>query len=151
MREAINVTSAHSTRICSTSEGHVSHSQRHSVRLLLVSSLLLLVPHTRAFGQDDPGSPGPFDVTRQEYDFGDTAFHPTGFPGPGVEVRGSVHYPTDLSSGPFPLIVFLHGRHATCFQGVTAFLEWPCAAGHSPILSFQGYDYVSSILASHGY
>jgi hypothetical protein len=99
----------------------------------------------------DPGSPGPFAVTREEYNFGDTAFTPTNFPGP-VELIASVHYPTDLSGGPFPLIIFLHGRHATCFQGTGAqFLEWPCTMGRQPIPSYKGYDYTSQILASHGY
>jgi hypothetical protein len=89
-------------------------------------------------------------VTREEYDFGNTAYTPPGFPGP-VELLGSVHHPTNLSGGPFPLIVFLHGRHVTCYQGGSAFLEWPCAAGHTPVPSYQGYDYVASALASHGY
>lgn len=98
----------------------------------------------------DPGLPGTFAVTRAEYTFGDTAFTPPGFPGP-VEVTASVHFPSDLSGGPFPLLVFLHGRHGTCFKGHTAFLEWPCAQGRSPIPSYQGYDYISQTLASHGY
>jgi hypothetical protein len=99
----------------------------------------------------DPGTPGPLAVTRAEYDFGDTAFQPTNFPGP-VELLASVHYPTTLSGGPFPVIVLLHGRHATCFTGGTAFLQWPCTiAGSQPIPSYKGYDYVSEILASHGY
>jgi len=54
--------------------------------------------------------------------------------------------------GPFPVIVFLHGRHATCFNGGgAAFLEWPCSSNHQPIPSFKGYDYVSEVLASNGY
>src|SRR5512132_3273747 len=78
----------------------------------------------------DPGAPGPLAVTREEYNFGDTAFTPTNFPGP-VELLASVHYPTSLSGGPFPVIVFLHGRHATCFVGGTALLQWPCTANNS--------------------
>jgi hypothetical protein len=99
----------------------------------------------------DPGARGLMAVSRAEYNFGDTAFTPTNFPGP-VELLASVHYPTNLSAGPFPLIVLLHGRHATCFTGGTAFLQWPCTiAGSQPIPSYRGYDYVSEILASHGY
>ncbi len=99
----------------------------------------------------DPGTPGSLAVTREEYNFGDTAFTPTNFPGP-VELTASVHHPTDLSRGPFPLIVFLHGRHATCFKGSSALLQWPCTFnGSQPIPSYKGYDYVSEVLASHGY
>src|SRR5438034_4931588 len=98
----------------------------------------------------DPGAQGPFSVTREEYNFGDTAFTPTNFPGP-VELLASIHYPTGLPGGPFPLIIFLHGRHATCFTGGAAFLAWPCESPRQPIPSYQGYDYISQVLASHGY
>ncbi len=73
-------------------------------------SFLLLTTINSAFAQD-PGTPGPLAVTREEYNFGDTAFQPTNFPGP-VELRASIHYPTALA-GPYPVIVLLHGRHAT--------------------------------------
>src|SRR5215216_7986786 len=99
-----------------------------------------------ALGQD-PGTPGPLAVTREEYNFGDTAFQPSNFPGP-VELLASIHYPTNLPAGPYPVILFLHGRHATCFTGGTAFLQWPCSiAGSQTIPSYQGYDYVSEVLA----
>jgi hypothetical protein len=99
----------------------------------------------------DPGGPGALPVTREEYNFGDTAFTPSNFPGP-VELIASVHYPTGLPAGPYPLILFLHGRHATCFVGGSALLQWPCTANNSQsIPSYKGYDYVSEVLASHGY
>ncbi|HEX9460351.1 MAG TPA: hypothetical protein VGA84_14455 [Thermoanaerobaculia bacterium] len=113
--------------------------------------LLLVVLSAPAALAQDPTAPGPFAVTREEYNFGDTAFTPTNFPGP-VELLASVHHPTDLTGGPFPLVVFLHGRHATCFNGQgAAFLEWPCSDGRTPIPSYQGYDYVGALLASQGY
>jgi hypothetical protein len=115
--------------------------------------LLLIIGSVQiTFAQaPDPGTPGPLAITREEYDFGDTAFQPSDFPGP-VELRASIHYPTNLSGGPFPVIVLLHGRHATCFNGGgAAFLEWPCTSNHQPIPSYKGYDYVSETLASNGY
>jgi hypothetical protein len=103
----------------------------------------------------DPGDPGPYGVTREEYNFGDQAFTPTAFanltPPARVEVLASVHYPTDLSAAPFPLVLFLHGRHATCYREDTAFLQWPCTPPRQPIPSYQGYDYATELLASHGY
>lgn len=115
-------------------------------------AVFLLLSFHSAFAQvPDPGTPGPITVTREEYNFGDTAFQPSDFPGP-VELRASIHYPTNLPAGPYPVILFLHGRHATCFAGGSAKLLWPCAAKNSqPIPSYRGYDYVSEVLASHGY
>ncbi len=111
--------------------------------------LLLSVPNN-ALTQTDPADPGPFAVTPTEYNLGDNAFMPTGLPA-AVEVRARVHHLTNLGAGPFPLVVIMHGRHATCFDGNNAFLQWPCTDSRQPILSFQGYDYIGEILASHGY
>jgi hypothetical protein len=125
-----------------------------TTRTCITALLLLLVIGSVqvAFAQaPDPGTPGPLAVTREEYDFGDTAFQPSNFPGP-VELKASIHYPTNLAGGPFPVLVLLHGRHATCFNGSgAAFLEWPCAANHQPIPSYKGYDYFSQVIASNGY
>ena len=127
-------------------------NRTHSLALLALILFLNQAAARIASAQSsDPGTPGPLAVTREEYNFGDTAFTPTNFPGP-VELLASVHYPTSLSGGPFPVIVFLHGRHATCFVGGTALLQWPCTANNShPIPSYKGYDYISEVLASHGY
>lgn len=119
---------------------------------ILASLAFILVVAGAAFAQvPDPGTPGPLSVTREEYNFGDTAFQPSDFPGP-VELRASIHYPANLPGGPYPVIVLLHGRHATCFKGNTQLLQWPCTDnGSAPIPSFQGYDYVAEVLASNGY
>ena len=125
-------------------------STKNYIRAFCMTLLLLVSAGARIAFAQDPGTPGPLAVTREEYNFGDTAFQPTNFPGP-VELRASIHYPTNLPGGPYPVIVFLHGRHATCFRGGSALLQWPCASGSQPIPSYQGYDYVSQVLASHGY
>ncbi len=121
-------------------------------KALVAAAFLLFVAASQiASAQSaDPGTPGPFSAARQEYNFGDTALTLSGFPGP-IELHASITYPASLSGGPFPTVIFLHGRHATCFQGNAAFLEWPCSQGRQPIPSFQGYDYISEILASHGF
>src|ERR1043165_771889 len=85
----------------------------------------------------DPGTPGPLAVTREEYDYGNLAFTPTGFPS-AVELKASVHYPTGLPGGPYPLIVFLHGRHVTCYRNTTTALRWPCRNGETALPRSQG-------------
>ncbi len=98
----------------------------------------------------DPGAAGPLAVTREEYDYGNLAYTPPGFPS-AVELKASVHYPTGLAGGPYPLVVFMHGRHATCYRGSTATLRWPCRSNETAIPSYQGYDYIAQNLASNGY
>jgi hypothetical protein len=118
---------------------------------LTVLALVLTDAPLAAAQSPDPTIPGPHSVTREEYDFGDLAFTPTGWPH-AIELRGSVHYPSDLTGPPYPLIVFMHGRHVPCRNG-TSFgsFQWPCPAGETAIPSFQGYDYIAQGLASHGY
>ena len=119
---------------------------RQHVITFSLTLLLAILTGAPAWAQD-PGTAGPLAVTVQEYNFGDTAFAPpSGFPSQ-VEVRAQVHRPTNLAGGPFPLLIFLHGRHAVCSGSFT----WPCPAGQTIIPSYQGYAYVASILASHGY
>lgn len=98
----------------------------------------------------DPGVPGLYAVSSDEYDFGDEAFGAPTFPDL-IEVRGSVHYPTDMSDGPFPVLFFLHGRHSTCYSGGGTSIAWPCTGSYSPIPSYQGYDYLAEHMASLGY
>lgn len=98
----------------------------------------------------DPGIAGPYAVSSDEYDFGDEAFGAPTFPDL-IEVRGSVHYPTDMSDGPFPVLFFLHGRHSTCYSGGSTSIAWPCTGSFSPIPSYLGYDYLAEHMASLGY
>jgi hypothetical protein len=118
-----------------------------------LACLALLVACGAAFdvnAQTDPGAAGTLAVTREEYDYGNLAFTPTGFPS-AVELKASVHYPTGLPGGPYPLVVFLHGRHVTCYRGTTTALRWPCRSNETVIPSYQGYDYIAQNLASNGY
>lgn len=101
----------------------------------------------------DPTVPGPFDVAKVDYDEGLTIVtdDSTGVTYP-AELSGSVHFPS-TGDGPFPLLVFLHGRHATCDLTVAEFLGYPCPETPitSNIDSYAGYDYLGELLASHGY
>ena len=102
----------------------------------------------------DPGLMGTHAVLKMEYDLGDAylpAVPPT-FPWT-MECRGSVHYPADLTSGPFPVLLWLHGRHETCYDPTTfaTSSSWPCPSPRVPITSYAGYDYAARTMASHGY
>lgn len=101
----------------------------------------------------DPGIDGSLTVSKLDYNLGDAAFTASGFPGP-IEVRGSVHFPTGLAGGPYPVLLFLHGRHETCYETAdptNSSLSWPCGSGEQSITSFEGYDYLAQHMASHGY
>lgn len=123
----------------------INQLYRRSLGLIFLG---LLSASNSTLAQTDPGVAGPFTTVRAEYDYGDTAFEFGGFP---TEMRAVVYYPGDLSGGPFPLVVFLHGWHPSCYQGFSAFLEWPCSGAHQQIPSYAGYEYEQEILASHGY
>ena len=90
------------------------------------------------------------DVARRLYSLGDQAYQPPGIQGK-VELAGDVHYPKDLSGGPYPLILFLHGNHASCYKGDKAGYRWPCPPGWTPMPNDIGYDYIAERLASAGY
>ena len=103
------------------------------IRTLSIAVFFFLLAGVAPVLGQDPGAPGPLAVTREEYNFGDTAFQPSNFPGP-VELLASIHYPTALA-GPYPVIILLHGRHATCFKGGSQLLQWPCTTnGSQPLV-----------------
>ncbi len=98
----------------------------------------------------DPGLPGPHEVSVEVYDLGDEVFQPTGL-GRKVELTAEVQYPTDLDNGPYPLVLFLHGNHSSCFKGEKDRFQWPCRPGWEPLPNYAGYGYISERLASNGY
>jgi len=101
-------------------------------------------------GKDDPGTPGPYATTTLSYEL--ASLVADDFPAP-IEVVGDVIAPVG-APGPRPLVLFLHGRHSTCYgldpePFVTG--DWPCPEGTLPIPSHLGYRYVAELLASQGY
>ena len=123
--------------------------------LALLCAIFMLLPNAPLQAQTtpDPGLMGAYTVSKDTFDLGDLAYKPDSFPNK-VELRGSVHYPTGLIGGPFPVIVLLHGRHSTVYKtsapGTTG-LSWPPPIGYQSITSFEGYDYFARTMASHGY
>lgn len=77
-----------------------------------------------------------------------------------TDIRGRIFVPTAI--GPRPLIVFLHGNHATCGLSSGAgnprldltvdFTETgACPSGYIEAPSYRGYDQAARLLASKGY
>lgn len=101
-------------------------------------------------GGADPGARGPYLTMALSYEL--PGLEHEGFPAP-IEVIGEVITPVS-ASGPRPLVLFLHGRHSTCYgtdPEPYATSDWPCPEGTLPIPSHQGYRYVADLLASQGY
>jgi hypothetical protein len=98
----------------------------------------------------NPAARGPHEVSRREYDLGDQVFQPSELP-EAVELVGDVHFPTDIENGPYPLVLFMHGNHSTCYRGNRSSYEWPCRRGWRPLPNHEGYDYIAERLASWGY
>ena len=98
----------------------------------------------------DPATRGPYRTRRLRYALPGLTL--PDYPAP-IEVLAEVTMPV-ASSGRMPLVLFLHGRHSTCYRGGPdgeLSGDWPCLPGWSPVPSHTGYRYIADILASQGY
>ncbi|MET8101306.1 hypothetical protein ABZV29_33410 [Streptomyces sp. NPDC005236] len=97
----------------------------------------------------DPGKAGSYRTATGDYKLPSVRL-------PGlaqrVEMRAVVVAPVN-ARGHRPLVLFLHGRHATCYtgRGHDTSGDWPCHAGARPIPSYRGYLADQKLLASQGY
>lgn len=101
--------------------------------------------------EDDPATPGPFEVETSDYELEPVKI--PRMPEP-IEMVGHVVEPAaDAETGPRPLVLFLHGRHSYCYDPGDEFGDgdWPCQAPLEEIPSQLGYDYMQRVLASQGY
>ncbi|MFP1677155.1 alpha/beta hydrolase [Alloalcanivorax sp. C16-2] len=95
----------------------------------------------------DAAAMGSHTVAEEEYDFGRmTVYDNKNGDSYETDIHGYIQYPED-ADGPFPVVLLLHGRHGTCYDG-RGIDDDDCA---NPIPSFRGYEYISENLASHGY
>jgi MYXO-CTERM domain-containing protein len=129
-------------------------------RSALLAAIAVVTMATRARA-GEPDAAGPYEVDVDDYDLGDEVFAPTGFP--QVELTGRVFSPTAKGEGPFPIVLLLHGWHGTCYDPTDpdgspgdgsyngGFRIWPCPPQMVPIPSFEGYDQLGELLASHGF
>jgi hypothetical protein len=98
----------------------------------------------------DPAEPGPYRIRRLRYDLPSVTIE--GYAAP-LEVVAEVVAPIG-ADGPLPMVLFLHGRHSTCYRGGPtgeASGDWPCPSGWKPVPSYTGYRYITDVLASQGY
>jgi hypothetical protein len=116
----------------------------------------------------DPLKPGNLGVNVVEYEAGEIALTVPQVDGTSASftqpLEGSVTFPT--GPGPWPVVLFLHGRHATCIDA--ALIEYLPEAGapevqcpdvfgpngeqlQTRIRNYAGYGYLASLLASRGY
>ncbi|HEX6290152.1 MAG TPA: hypothetical protein VFZ66_13240 [Herpetosiphonaceae bacterium] len=107
---------------------------------------------------------GPFAVDSREYRY-DTKTYTDILSDRPTEIWGRTYWPRDLSKGPYPLVVFLHGNHNTCGQYITApdgtrvrvdnnsdyTTSGTCPASHVVTPNHEGYAYLGEQLASWGY
>jgi dienelactone hydrolase len=109
------------------------------------------LPGTRTLATD-PATPGAYAVATSDY-----TLAPVAVPGmrAPIEMVGHVVEPAaGAPTGPRPLVLFMHGRHGTCYDPGDADAwsdRWPCKAPFREVPSHLGYDYVQQVLASQGY
>jgi dienelactone hydrolase len=89
-----------------------------------------------------------------EYDLGETTITQERFPEDSrfrlmpVRLNGLIAVPTD-GSGPFPVVVILHGTHPGCPE-IDHVDRWPCEpAAERP--NYRGFGYLAEHLAANGY
>jgi hypothetical protein len=111
-----------------------------------------VVPGTGPTLSSDPTTTGPFAYKVADYNFGAQAMPLANIGGIRGEVQGRIYLPT--GGGPHPLVIFLHGRHSSCYKIVSTTPTasgWPCPPGYGIIDSYAGYDGAGDALASNGY
>lgn len=129
--------------------------------LVLICCFVLTAALVRAQVAPDATTVGPFTTTSSEYKL-PASIDPDVATELATELWARVYRPVDLSGAPFPLLVFLHGNHATCgrFEGagpgrfdinVQYTFTGTCPPGFVVVPSHAGYAYLADRLASWGY
>ncbi|WP_300405606.1 hypothetical protein, partial [Nocardioides sp.] len=162
-------------------------AERHLLAALLAALLVIglgvVVARTaEAVGPsettEDPAATGPLGFQRAEYDLPDKVDVGLGAATPdsstilAMRQAGVVYYP-ETGDGPFPVLIFQHGNHATCESGsvlddqllispafLASYSEGTCSTDDDLLdellqiqesASYRGYDYLAQQLATQGY
>src|SRR4030095_8975509 len=134
-----------------------------NTKLAIALLTVMLAATTVSFGQTAPDAtaPGPFTTTSSEYKLPPTTDDLVA-PQVVTELWARIYRPTNLNNAPHPLLIFLHGNHATCgrFEGagqgrlnisIKYTSTGTCRAGCVVVPSHEGYAYFAERLASWGY
>jgi len=138
------------------------------VALACVAFVAAILGAPAAAKLPDPLEPGKLGVNVVEYEAGEIALTIPQVDGTAASftqpLEGSVTFPT--GPGPWPVVLFLHGRHETCIDagGVEYIPEAGSAEVQCPdvfgpngeqlqtrIDSYAGYGSLASLLVSRGY
>jgi hypothetical protein len=139
------------------------HSRFAPGSLAVALGLLLLISAV----SPDASGVGPLTVTSSEYKLSASFDNVVLADAPAdrrlmTELWARVYRPVNLAGAPFPLLVFLHGNHATCGRiagagqghfdiNVEYTFSGTCPAGFIVVRSDEGYAYLAQRLASWGY
>lgn len=130
-------------------------------RFLAISFTVTAFISTSAIAGEAPDSTrvGPYTATRAEYHF-PASIDSEVLSGAATEVWASFYYPKEIISANnrLPLVVMLHGNHATCGRGANPRIDsscqytdsGTCPAGFVPVPNHEGYRYLAENLASWG-
>ena len=132
-------------------------------RLCAAMVLCLILPAVAAQAQTAPDASGfgPLATASSEYKL-PAAIDPDVTTELATELWARVYRPVTLSSPPYPLLVFLHGNHATCgrYEGIGPgrfdiniqyTFTGTCPPGYVVVPNHEGYAYLAERLASWGY
>lgn len=118
------------------------------------------VTRTIALPDLDATGRGPFAVSTMEYRYNAKTYTDV-LSDRNTELWGRVYWPRDLSKGPYPVAVFLHGNHNTCGRMIAPTVRLDdnndytmtgsCPSGYVVTPNHEGYQYLGDQLASWGY
>lgn len=129
--------------------------------LAIVTLAAFIIAGALAQTAPDPTTGAAVPVTSSEYKFpaGLDPHVPSTLP---TELWARVYRPAALTGNAYPLLVFLHGNHATCGRDAGAgqgrfdvdvqyTFTGTCPPGYVPVPNHEGYAYLANRLAGFGY
>lgn len=125
----------------------------------LGGSLALLAPGAASAQiAPDATASGPLATTSAEYKL-PAAVDADVLAGRTTELWARVYRPATLDAGPYPIVVILHGNHATCGRGSNPRVDdrvdytttGSCPSGYVVTPNHAGYAYLAEKLASWGF